>query len=155
MKTLAFAFSVCILVSGATASATGRFPAGIQKTLALSYTPPCALCHTSGSTGPGTARTPFALAAKARGLIPNDQASLDHALAQMKADDVDSDGDGVSDIDELALGTDPNTPAATSMSDVPTGCGNSPRRADGPTPTTGIAMAISVLLSRRRDRRKR
>jgi hypothetical protein len=153
MKTPAYVPLLLLVASGTTASATGRLPAGIQKDLALSYSPPCALCHINGSTGPGTARTPFALAAKARGLLPNDQASLDQALAQMKADDVDSDGDGVSDIAELVAGTDPNTPAATPMSEVPTGgCGGSPRRAGGSVSVTGVALAASLLLSRRRVR---
>ncbi len=68
----------------------------------------CALCHTNGITGYGTVSTPFGVTLRDRGLTAKAEALLDEILDELEADDVDSDGDGTSDVDELRAGTDPN-----------------------------------------------
>jgi uncharacterized protein (TIGR03382 family) len=94
------------------AAATERVRDTVVSDLGLSYTPQCVLCHSEGKTGNGTAVTPFALNARARGLTAQGgrggTSPVATALARMQSDGVDSDGDGVSDIDELKQGTDPN-----------------------------------------------
>jgi len=92
------------------AMGTERLPARVADALALGYRPACSLCHLKGNTGPGTASTPFALSMKARGLVGDDQASVSPALVLLDTDRVDSDGDGVTDVDELKMGADPNSP---------------------------------------------
>ena len=100
--------AAAFLLAARPAHASATFPAEIQKQLGLSYTPSCALCHANGVTGLGTATTKFATSMKARGLVANDLASLDTALAALEAEGTDSDGDGVPDITELKNGTNPN-----------------------------------------------
>jgi hypothetical protein len=58
---------------------------------------------------------------KARGLRANDAASLTTALNQLVTDQVDSDHDGVTDVEELTVGSDPNLAAATSDGGPPSG----------------------------------
>jgi hypothetical protein len=43
-----------------------------------------------------------------RALVAHDEASLKRALDQMQAERVDSNGDGLADIDALRAGKDPN-----------------------------------------------
>ena len=156
---------ICLLVTtlSTRASATRRLPSLIYHHLYTSYTvapyqPPCSLCHLRGSTGPGTANTPFALSMKARGLSTSDNTSVVTALGAMVRDKVDSDGDGTTDIQEIENDTDPNSPANVSLSgDVgpKAGCGGGQTsNSGGSTPAAGIGLLVAVLLaaSRRKDR---
>jgi hypothetical protein len=95
------------LLAAAPALATSTFPSVVKDALGLSSAPSCTLCHASAGGG-GVASKPFAASAKAAGLVPYDDASLQAALSQLETDGTDSDGDGASDIDELHAGTDPN-----------------------------------------------
>jgi len=82
--------------------------------------------------------------------VPYDEASLSAALAAMAADAVDSNGDGVTDVDALKQGLDPNAGAAGA--EVPTyGCVGS---VAGETKGAGAyaALAALVLVARRRRR---
>jgi hypothetical protein len=145
------------------AYATQKFPSAIYYHLYGSFTikpysPPCSLCHSRGSTGPGTAQTPFALSAKAQGLVPGDTTSLNTALSAMDKEEVDSDGDGVPDIQELREGTDPNTPADVSLaseSGPTSGCGGSTKQQQRiPRDGGAIIFGLSLLPLLRRLRRK-
>jgi hypothetical protein len=168
MKTPRTMLVVVGLVSGAaallpaSAQATQKFPSAIYNYLGTSFTvkpylPPCSLCHSRGSTGPGTAQTPFALSAKARGLVPSDTPSMNAALAAMDTDEVDSDGDGVPDIQELRDGTDPNTPGDVSLvseSGPNAGCGgNTKPRSSRLAGVPGIGLSLLPLLRRARRRK--
>jgi hypothetical protein len=151
--------AVAAIAAPGSAFAKSQFPRAIERDLALSYAPSCALCHYDGATGPGTVRTPFGLSAIARGLSASNSNSIDAAIAQMVVDKVDSDGDGVSDTDELKAGTDPNTAAPVSAAEYPAGgCGASPRRTStGRSTTTGLVATLAAiwpfpLRSRRRRR---
>jgi hypothetical protein len=142
------------------ASATEEFPSRIYHHLYSSYTvtpyePPCSLCHVRGSTGDGTAQTSFARALKARGLQPEDDSSLFAALDAMNRDNVDSDGDGTPDIQEIVNNTDPNSPAPVSLTGHPgpnAGCGGGQREDSSSRPASamGLAGALVMLWLRRR-----
>lgn len=142
------------LLSSSKANATSRFPSAIYYHLLLPYMPPCSLCHARGSTGPGTAQTPFALSAQARGMIKKDNNSLTAALDAMDRDAVDSDGDGVPDIQELRDDTNPNTPANVSLSGTSgpnAGCGGgSTGRSPNAYPAFSLVLLLLPLLRRRR-----
>jgi MYXO-CTERM domain-containing protein len=153
-----------VLVPGMTLSnsahAVSRFPSLIYHHLYSYYTvppyqPPCSLCHVRGSTGPGTAQTPFALSMKARGLDPNNNNSVAIALDAMQRDNVDSDGDGVPDIQEIEDDTDPNTPAEVSLTGETgpkAGCGGqSANHGSRTTGAMGLLIFTALGLLRRRQ----
>ena len=157
-----------LLVAGfaaapATARATEEFPWSIRSDLALDYEPPCALCHENGMTGTGTVRTPFGMSMRLRGMIAGNDASLAKALDAMAADNVDSDHDGVSDIEELKSHTDPNRYGALPLDQAnePTyGCGGTIARSpQGAGAATGAvllgALALGLSLRRRSSRPSR
>lgn len=134
------------------ARASRRFPEEIRRDLSLDYTPQCSLCHVRGNAGSGTANTPFAISARARGLTGGNQQLLLTALQAMKSDGVDSDGDGVGDIAELIAGTDPNVygPEAVNARIDPTyGCAST-----GGAGAAGLIATLLIALSigRRRAR---
>lgn len=131
------------------ALATSGFPADVADDLDMPCTPSCALCH-EGSPSSSTAVSPFVLALKDRGLRANDSDSLLNALDQLDASGVDSDGDGVSDIDELMDGTDPNADGgALCELDTPRyGC------TTASAPARTVLLLLPLLLWWRRERRQ-
>jgi hypothetical protein len=113
-----------VLAAGA-ARASAGYPTAIVEHLAIFYSPPCSLCHVEGKTGPGTAEAPFARSARAHGLEGGDVRLVGIALDALMRDGTDSDRDGVSDIQELLAGTDPNLAGAQSIevrADPASGC---------------------------------
>jgi hypothetical protein len=162
----------CAIVAAAPmARATPNFPDALRAKVPLSYTPPCTICHATLEGGTGTVVQKFGIAMRARGLQPNDETTLANALTKMKADNVDSDGDGTNDVDELAAGKDPNTgkvlatpgadggAAADTIGPPMVGCGGAhvaPYRARGVA--AGLVGALGFVLAavaRRRTRRRR
>jgi hypothetical protein len=141
--------------------AVPRFPGEIvdyfqndhSPSVDLSYTPPCRLCHIDGTTGSGSVQTPFGISMLAHGLT-EDRNTLTAALEALNTDAVDSDGDGVSDIDELIANTDPNTSADVplSPSGPSYGCELAPRSPGLPRPGFGATVAGALVVLRRRRR---
>ena len=100
--------SLVLILVAAPVWASAQFPGTIKTKYSLAAEPPCAICHTNGITGIGTVNTPFGTAMRMHGLVAGSDASLNTALDAMAAANVDSDGDGVTDVDELKAGHDPN-----------------------------------------------
>lgn len=99
-----------LVLTGAVALASPTYPADVQTHLSLSAPPPqsCSLCHVNGVGAVGTVNTPFGKAMRAQGLVLENPTSLNTALDALATAKTDSDGDGMSDIDELKAGRDPN-----------------------------------------------
>jgi hypothetical protein len=98
------------LVSGVNAaSASPEFPAELQSVVEMDCRPACTVCHTSNPGTNGTATQPFALSMKEAGLKAADVDSVAVAYNALP-EDVDSDGDGSTDQEELTRGgvSDPN-----------------------------------------------
>lgn len=137
-----------------TAQAKEEFPRQIAEHLGAPSPPPCSLCHQYGKTGKDTLVTPFAWAMRARGMTGG--SSLTEALDRMAADRVDSDGDGVTDLDEIVAGTDPNSAASTpgapgTVVDPQLGCrlGGEANQRCGPT----WLLVVAGMAARRSKRR--
>ena len=149
---LARPLAAVLLLAAAPALASQIFPAAVQTHLTLTYTPACALCHFNGVTGYGTVTTPFGKTLMARGALAGNEASMLGALDAMQTAATDSDGDGVSDIQELKNGTDPNVAQGADggvgvvLPPIKYGCGASV------APGVLAALGVLALVGRRRRR---
>ena len=148
MRTMTSALVLLALVAPTAARATPNFPAAIAQDLGAPQ-PPCSICHAGGMTGYGTVTTPFGQAMKARGLVAGDQTSLKTALDRMRTDKVDSNGNGILDVDELIAGNDPN--AIAGQQNVTYGCSVSPRSSFR-VPVLLVALSLCSLFFRLRRR---
>ncbi len=111
-----------LLLTGLLSAAWASFPYpdALQSNVGGACTPQCTVCHATNSGGGGTVTMDFGKAMMVRGLSGgSDSASLAAAVDQMTTDEVDSDGDGTLDVDELALGDDPN-PGGLAFCDIVT-----------------------------------
>lgn len=145
------------LALGAAAEAKEEFPREMARHLAAASDPLCGVCHQDGKTGKDTLVTPFAWAMRARGMAGQD--TLLGALDRVRADAVDSDGDGTTDVDELIAGSDPNSAASTpampgTVRDPQLGCAVAPGSRDGGARTLGFAALVAVCIFRRRRARR-
>ena len=146
LRRLVLAVSV---LAGGLAHGSSIYPPEIRAHLSLSYTPPCTLCHQTESGGFGTVTTPFGKSMMARGLVAQNLASLDTALDALAAEHTDSDGDGVSDIDELKAGTDPNVPGGGAVTPPTYGCLDASGQRASPLALLPLALAWVLLRVRR------
>lgn len=147
----------------APALASTTFPEALRKKLDLAEiagpAPGCRLCHQTDAGGLKTSTKPLSRSLQAAGLAGANVPSLLAALEALEADGTDSDGDGVSDIAELKVGTDPNVAlnddGAPIAEDIPlpeTGCALAGARS---TSGAWTALAAALWLLTRHSRRQR
>lgn len=137
------------LLLAATALASSSYPSAVESDQGMPCLPQCTLCHTTNAGGGGTVTTEVGVALMDRGLQGGSQVdTLLAALAALGADAVDSDGDGVLDVDELTSGEDPNGGPAFCEALTPTyGCFN--HTAGLSWGLGGVALAALGLRRRR------
>ena len=151
------ALAALLPLSGARASR--QLPGQVENALGLGYSIQCSLCHVEGKTGNGAALTPFAVNARAHGMtgsggggrggISSPTSNIATTLAKLATDQVDSDGDGVTDIDELKAGHDPNVFGPVPLQYEPAyGCTS----ARGIGLWALVALAVFVWIRTRRQR---
>lgn len=128
---LGLALLVALAATPRTASASLLFPDVVKEYCHLPELPDCTLCHTVSPGIANTATKPFADMVRAYHAVEGDVATLEEALTAADQYDVDYDGDGVHDLDELRQGTDPND-------------GNDPPPPPPPPPTTETATTSST-----------
>ena len=152
---LAWMFALVVAFWGAPASATPNFPDELQSTWGLSAlpdspSPTCLLCHNNPAGGLGTATTAFGTYLRSRGAKAYDTSSLDNALAADRGEMHDSDGNGVTDYDDMVLGHDPNGSAEEDVEHPRYGC--SAARGSGDVAAWFGVACVLVALRRARLR---
>lgn len=144
------------LFSSSAAHASPIFPATMMDELDLDHVPECILCHTSAVGGFGTAQKPFAIYLLSRGLRAADSDSLSNSLLAAEGEQSDVDDDGVTDLDELRDGEDPNS-VASSVAPPSYGCalalGPASVSASTNDLTSLLAWVLVALTGWRRQRR--
>jgi hypothetical protein len=153
-----FGLGFVLASTPAAALATPGFPGTIRSHLGLDYQPPCTLCHRSAQGG-GPVVTLFGASLLNRGLTASNDSSLESALDRLVSDGVDSDGDGVHDVDELLSGSDPSSASEASIANKPTlshGCvGRIAPTGSLTWPAFAGLAAFLFLIRRPRARRSR
>ncbi len=150
------AASVCVAVVWSTfAHASPTYPDEVKQHWGLVDLPECTLCHTNDLGGTGTVTTPFGRSLLSEGAHGgSDLRALDAALDALRNSGRDSDGDGVSDFDELNQGKNPNDPSDAPPPSDNGGAagadGNAPRAAEAslPIPETGCALTARLVHTR-------
>lgn len=148
MRTTASALVLLLAtLTASNANATDGFPGVVRRFVGASADPPCAICHAGGQTGRGTVTTPFGQALLARGVVAYDDASLERALTQLRADGVDSNENGVPDIEELRQGRDPSV--GGSIPALQYGCAVDGDAANGDVALVVLLLGLVVAMRRR------
>ena len=158
-------FLLVIALSSSGALASENFPDTIKTALAMpGPKPPCITCHDTEEGGSDTVNRPFGKRVIGYGLQGGDTQTLTGILARMREGGDDSDLDGMSDINEIIAGRNPNINDITGRppDDYPPpvyGCRSSGARGPGASTSGGWTIAAAGLLlahwlRRRESRRK-
>jgi hypothetical protein len=131
------------------ARALPEYPAELQRAADTPCLPHCNVCHRDDNAGSGTVDRPFVLNMQRLGGLGENKASIAPAVAELARIQTDSDGDGTADINELAMGDDPNDAYETSLCGPQAGCVAGTR----PPPDLGLATPLLLALGWRRRRR--
>jgi hypothetical protein len=127
-----------------TANASLTYPVYLQKQFMTASPPGCTTCHATLAGGSGTTvGIPYAETLKAAGVVPlMPEAQFLALVSSVSAED--SDGDGASDGEELALEGNPNDPSVgpggAAVEPIEYGCIGSKKK----PPTAAAAASSSV-----------
>ena len=146
------ALTLSLLVAPGVALAQPDFPDSLQKATGAPCVPQCSVCHDSVNGG-GPIDQPFGKSLGDYGGYQGRDA-IKAGVEGMKQDNVDSDGDGVGDVDELERGTDPNYAGDARLCLPDAGCG-AHVAPQPPDDGIDIALAIAVILGMGLSRQRR
>jgi MYXO-CTERM domain-containing protein len=134
------------------ASASPSFPGRLQEELDMPCAPQCTLCHRDTNGGQGTAVQPFGEAMKNAGLRLKQPDLIPVALNKLAEGGYDSDGDGVTDVNELKEGRNPNQPGEGVL--CPTyGCTAGGSTKPPRTPLAALIAGLALAIVRRKRRK--
>jgi MYXO-CTERM domain-containing protein len=102
------ALGIALSLSPVSAFASESYPAYVTQVYQLPREPECTLCHATLEGGDGTVTRAFGENLEARGARGKNPRTLQSALVEAAQARQDSDGDGVTDLQELRDETDPN-----------------------------------------------
>ncbi|MCI0573715.1 MAG: hypothetical protein L0Y66_23515 [Myxococcaceae bacterium] len=161
MRRVSRLWVAAVLASGS-AFASSAFPGTIKTKTGASVAPPCVVCHTTDIGGIGTVDKEFGLALMDAGLSAGNTTKLEQLIGDFRTQNVDTDGDGTIDFDELNLGRNPSlggpsdcfpgSSACAADNEVPPinyGCS----AGAGGSALAGLVLAGSALVSALRRRR--
>jgi hypothetical protein len=139
------------------AEASPTFPGELQDQLDIPCVPQCTLCHRDTNGGSGTVVEPFGQSMFDAGLRASRPERIATALDLLEFNSVDSDGDGVTDVEELSEGRNPNQSGAGLLC-ATYGC-SAGRAPDRTVDAVGLVFVLSLIAFRtaqaRRCREKR
>jgi hypothetical protein len=108
MRSVITGLGLSFLFVALRASAEPTFPGAIQEAGKIPCTPTCLLCHTEIPGNSKNVNSLFGRTVWTHGAVKGHPESMHAVVERLRAEKVDTDGDGKLDVDELAAGTDPN-----------------------------------------------
>ncbi len=148
---VALALGVGVFAWVGTVHASSDYPAVIRDSLGMECTPQCIICHKDNGGGPGNLRnTGFVRAMADQGVFGRTPERIPQALQAIEntMPEIDSDGDGLGDIQELRVSRNPSEPDTTNdegdvcSNEVRYGCG---ARMEPRSPLDGTAGLLAGL----------
>ena len=118
---LSIALTTLLLTLASTALGKPEFVEPLEEATGAPCLPQCNICHASLSGG-GEPVQPFVESLERFGEIEGEDA-IKAAVALLEQQGVDSDGDGVGDIEEIRAGQDPNYAGDALICQPDVGCG--------------------------------
>ena len=135
------------------ARALPDYPKYLQSAADAPCLPHCNLCHRDDNAGSGTVDRPFGKSLQQVGhLGGGGKSDVTRSVGEIRTQKTDSDGDGVSDIDELSAGEDPNYAGDGSLCGPRVGCSAASTRAQSWPTWLAMCALLSFAFSARRYR---
>jgi hypothetical protein len=137
------------------AFALPEYPEALQKAADSPCLPHCNVCHRDDNAGSGTVDRPFGKSIESVGRLGGGgTGQVKAAVKRLQEAGTDSDGDGVSDTDELAQGDDPNYAGDGDLCGPQVGCSASRRTVLGSEAWAGLLGLLTTLTVARFQRRR-
>lgn len=157
LRTIGRLAFVATMLSNTGALASPEFPEALQSETGAPCPPPCTVCHRDSNGGLGTVTKPFGKSMIGAQLEAANTQALKSAVATLRSQQTDSDGDGTPDIDELEKGSDPNAGGDVTVCGPTYGCGArvEPRGEIDRVALSAVLLSLGAMAALGRRRRRR